>query len=73
MKHLCLQTGNSLYAQNKYKIKAKNLNLEIFKYLPNILLTVELYGLRVFIIIKEHEKDRKASAHPVFSLKLLSW
>jgi hypothetical protein len=42
------------------------LNLEIFKYLPNILVTVELYRLRVFIPIKEHEKDRRASAPPVF-------
>jgi hypothetical protein len=47
-----------------------NLNLEIFIYLPNILVTVELYGLRVSITIKEHEKDRRASAPPVFSLKL---
>jgi hypothetical protein len=47
-----------------------NLNLEIFIYLPNILVTVELYGLRVSINIKEHEKDRRAFAPPVFSLKL---
>jgi hypothetical protein len=45
-------------------------NLEIFKYLPNILVTVELYGLRVSITNKEHEKDRRASAPPVFLLKL---
>jgi hypothetical protein len=32
-----------------------NLNLEIFIYIPNILVTVELYGLRVSITIKEHE------------------
>jgi hypothetical protein len=48
----------------------KNLNLEIFIYFPNILVTVELYGLQVSITIKEHEKDRRASAPPVFSLKL---
>jgi hypothetical protein len=47
-----------------------NLNLEIFKYLPNILVTVELYGLPVSITIKEYEKNRRASAPPVFSLKL---
>jgi hypothetical protein len=50
-----------------------NLNLEILIYLPNILVTVELYGLRVSITIKEHEKDRWASAPPVFSLKLRPW
>jgi hypothetical protein len=33
-----------------------NLNLEIFKYLQNILVVVELYGLRVYITIKDHEK-----------------
>jgi hypothetical protein len=35
----------------------KNLNL-VFIYLPNILVTIELYGLRMSITIKEHEKDR---------------
>jgi hypothetical protein len=47
-----------------------NLNLEVFMYLPNILVTIEFYSLRVSITIKEHEKDRRASASPVFSLKL---
>jgi hypothetical protein len=42
------------------KIKANNLNLEIFKYLLNILVTVEFYRLWVYITIKKHEKDRRA-------------
>jgi hypothetical protein len=50
-----------------------NLNLKVFIYLPNILVTIELYDLRVSITIKEHEKDRRASALPVFSLKLRPW
>jgi hypothetical protein len=47
-----------------------DLNLEIFTYFSNILVTVELYGLRVSITIKEREKDRRASAPSVFSFKL---
>jgi hypothetical protein len=47
-----------------------NLNLEIFIYLPNILVTFELYGLRVSITIKEYEKDRKGSASPVFFIEI---
>jgi hypothetical protein len=50
-----------------------NLNLEIFIYLPNILVTVELYGLQVYITIKNHEKDRRTSVSPVFTLKLRPW
>jgi hypothetical protein len=50
-----------------------NLNLEVFIYLPNILVTIELYGFRVSITIKEHEKDRKALVPPVYSLKLRPW
>jgi hypothetical protein len=62
--------GNFVICAKLYKIKANNLNLEIFKYLLNILVTVELYGFQVYKTIKEHEKDRRASAPPVFSFKL---
>jgi hypothetical protein len=44
-------------------------NLEIFIYLPNILVTVELYDLRVSVTSKEHGKDRRASA-PQFSIEI---
>jgi hypothetical protein len=47
-----------------------NLNLKIFKYLSNILVTVKLYRLRVSTTNKEHEKDRKASAVPVFFVEI---
>jgi hypothetical protein len=53
----------------KYIIKVNNLNLDIFKYLPKILVTVELYELRVSISIKEHEKDKRAS-HPSFFIEI---
>jgi hypothetical protein len=42
-----------------------NLNLKIFKYLLNILVTVESYGLWVYITIKKYEKDRRLQ-HPQF-------
>jgi hypothetical protein len=47
-----------------------NLNLEIFIYLSNILVTVEFYSMRVSITIKEHEKDKRASASPAFFIEI---
>jgi hypothetical protein len=50
--------------------KVRNLNLEILKYLFNILVIVEwmLYELRISKTIKENENDRMASAPSVFPL-----
>jgi hypothetical protein len=69
MKHLCLQTSNTLYSyvQYKYKIRMIKLNLEIFKYLLNILVIVELCGLRVSITTKEYEKIEGFSTSSFFN------